>query len=272
MDSYAKDLRLDGKVALVSGAARGLGAEMARALAGAGATVLCTDMLEADGEATAAAIVRAGGKAGFLMHDVTDESQWEQAVATAVSRYGGLDIVVNNAGIEKMELLADYKLEDFRRVMEVNVTGVFLGVKHAVRTMSPGGAAGRGGSIVNISSVAGLIGIAALSGYCASKGAVRLLTKAAAIECAQLKTGIRVNSIHPAVVWTQMGENFLNHFVELGLMPDYATSEATFKAAHPIGHFGEPRDIASAVLFLASDLSKWMTGSELVVDGGFTAT
>jgi 3alpha(or 20beta)-hydroxysteroid dehydrogenase len=272
MDSYTQSLRLDGKVALVSGAARGLGAEMAQALAGVGATVLCTDLLADEGRSTVAAIEQAGGKAGFLDHDVTNEAQWEQAVATATDRYGGLDIVVNNAGIEKMELLTRYEAEDFRRVMDINVTGVFLGIKHAVRAMSPGGAAGRGGSIINISSVAGLVGIAALSGYCASKGAVRLLSKAAAVECAQLNTGIRVNSIHPAVIWTKMGEDFLKHFVELGLMPDYATSESTFKAAHPLGHFGEPRDIASAVLFLASDLSKWVTGTELVIDGGYTAT
>lgn len=271
MTGYDKALRLDGKTALVTGAARGLGAEAARALAAVGARVLCTDVDEAPGAALAAGIRDAGGEADFLAHDVTDEAQWERAVATAVERFGGLDVLVNNAGIEEMVLLRDYPLERFRRLQEVNVIGVFLGLKHAVRTMSPDGAAGKGGSIINLSSVAGLIGVAALSGYCASKGAVRLLTKAAAAECGQLKTGIRVNSIHPAVVRTDMGDAFLRHAVEVGLAPDMEAAEAAFLAGHPIGRYGEPRDIANAVLYLASDMSKWTTGAELVVDGGYTA-
>jgi 3alpha(or 20beta)-hydroxysteroid dehydrogenase len=271
MKSYRNALDLSGKTALVTGAARGLGAETARALAEVGAAVLCTDVLEDECRQTVDGITASGGQADFILQDVTDEAQWQRAVARAIERFDGLDILVNNAGIEKMALLGEYSVEDFRRILDINVTGVFLGIKHASRVMSPGGAAGRGGSIINLSSVAGLIGVASLSGYCASKGAVRLLTKATAVELAQTGTGIRVNSIHPAVVWTKMGEDFLNNFVKLGIMPDYATSESTFKAAHPIGHFGEPRDVASAVLYLASDLSKWVTGTELVVDGGFTA-
>jgi NAD(P)-dependent dehydrogenase (short-subunit alcohol dehydrogenase family) len=264
-------LRLDGRVALVTGAARGLGAEIARALAGVGAKVLCTDVLQEKGEALAESIRDSGGDAAFLAHDVTDEAQWKHAVGLAVERFGGLDVLVNNAGIEKMALLKDFDLEDFRLLQEVNVVGVFLGIKHAVRAMSPDGIAGEGGTIVNISSVAGMIGIPALAGYCASKGAVRMMTKAAAVECAQLGTGIRVNSIHPAVVRTEMGDSFLHHFVELGLMPDDATSEASFRAAHPIGRFGEPRNVSDAVLYFASDMSRWTTGAELVVDGGYTA-
>jgi 3alpha(or 20beta)-hydroxysteroid dehydrogenase len=141
-----------------------------------------------------------------------------------------------------------------------------------VRAMRPGGASGHGGSIINLSSIAGLLGITALHAYCASKGAVRLLTKSAAIECAQLKTGVRVNSIHPGVIETKMAADFFDHFVDLKLMPDRATAEATFRAASPIGNFGKPDDIAGAALFLASEAAKFITGTELVVDGGYSAT
>ncbi|GAC1633040.1 MAG: glucose 1-dehydrogenase [Nevskia sp.] len=271
MKDYGKAFRVDGKVALISGGARGLGAEMARALAQQGASVLVTDVLLKEGRATVRQIKAAGGTAEFMALDVTDEAQWQKAVASCVKRYGGLDILVNNAGIERMAMLTECTAEEFRRVLDVNVTGTFLGCKHGVKAMAPGGIAGRGGSIINLSSIAGLIGVTALASYNASKGAVRLLTKSVAMECAALKTGIRANSIHPGIVWTEMGRDLLQHFVDLKLMPDFATAEATFKAAHPLGHFGAPDDIASAVLYLASDASKWVTGSELVVDGGYTA-
>ena len=267
MNDINQAFRLDGKVALISGAARGIGAEIARILAQAGAAILVTDVIESHD--TVAAIKSSGGKAAFLRHDVTDESQWEAATAAAIAQFGRLDIVVNNAGIETAALLANCSVEDFRRVMEVNVTGTFLGVKHAIRAMAP--PAGKGGAIVNMSSVAGLIGTTGHAAYHTSKGAVRLLTKAAAVECAQLGTGIRVNSVHPAIVATEMGTNFIQHFVDLGLAPDYATAEAAVKAAHPMGHFGEPSDVAHAVLYLASDASKWVTGTEFVLDGGYTA-
>ena len=264
MTDYSKAFRLDGKVALVSGAARGIGATISEALAQVGASVLVTDVLEGPGLETVARIVKAGGKAEFFKHDVTVEAQWEAAVAAAQKHFGKLDILVNNAGIETAALITQCELEDFRRVMDVNVTGVFLGHKHAIRVMKPGS------SIVNLSSVAGIIGTTAHVAYHASKGAVRLMTKAAAIECAQLGLGIRVNSIHPAIIATEMGTNFIKHFVDLGLAPDYATAETSIKGIHPMG-FGETRDVASAVIFLASDAAKWMTGSELVVDGGLTA-
>ena len=149
--------------------------------------------------------------------------------------------------------------------MDINVTGVFLGLKHAIGVMKPGA------SIVNLSSVAGLIGTSAHVAYHASKGAVRIMTKAAAVECAQLGTGIRVNSIHPAIVQTDMGTKFIQDFVNLKLAPDYASAEAAIKGAHPLGRFGEPADVAGAVIYLASEAAKWITGSELVLDGGYTA-
>ena len=265
MGNYTNSFRLDGKAALVSGAARGIGAAVAEALAHAGASVLITDILEKEGRATAQKIVAAGGKAEFQKHDVTNEAQWEAAIAAAVKHFGHLDVLVNNAGIETAALLSQCTLEDFQRVMNVNVTGVFLGLKHAVRVMKPGS------SIVNLSSVAGLIGTTGHIAYHTSKGAVRLMSKAAAVECAQLGTGIRVNSVHPAIVNTEMGTNFIQHAVDLKLAPDYATAEAAFKAAHPMGRFGEPADVANAVIYLASDAAKWVTGTELVLDGGYTA-
>ena len=265
MTDYSKAFRLDGKAALVTGAARGIGAEVAEALAQCGAAVMVTDVLESVGRETVARIEKAGGKAAFQPLDVTKEAQWEAAIAGTVRQFGGLHILVNNAGIETAAMLSQCEVEDFRRVMDVNVTGVFLGLKHATRVMKAGA------SIVNLSSVAGLIGTSGHVAYHTSKGAVRLMTKAAAVECAQLGTGIRVNSVHPAIVETEMGTSFIQHFVDLKLAPDYATAEAAIKGAHPLGRFGQPRDVASAVVYLASDAAAWVTGTELVLDGGYTA-
>lgn len=265
MIDYGKAFRLDGKVAMVTGAARGIGAEIAGALAQMGAAVLVTDLLEAEGKATVERIRKAGGKAEFQRHDVTDEAQWEAATAAVSRHFGGYDILVNNAGIETAALLANCEAADFRRVMDINVTGVFLGLKHAIRAMN-----GKGGSIVNMSSVAGLIGTPAHAAYHASKGGVRLLTKAAGVEFAALKSNVRVNSVHPAIVNTQMGDHFVQGFVDLGLAPDLAAARASIEGAHPMG-FGKVEDVAAAVLFLASDAARWVNGSELVIDGGYSA-
>lgn len=258
------EFRVDGKVAFISGAARGLGAATAATLAAGGAKVVIGDLLDDVGKKTAASL----GDAMYVHLDVTKESDWEAAIAATVKRYGGLDIVVNNAGIETTSLLENCSLEEFNLTMNVNVTGVFLGVKHAIRAMKPGGIAGRGGSIINISSVAGIKGNLALGAYCTSKGGARLLTKAAAVECAKLNYGIRVNSVHPGMVNTEMGAKVLTDFLKLGLVPDVATAEAAFEAAHPLGR-GRPQDIANGVYYLASDAARWITGTELVVDGGF---
>lgn len=259
--------RLDDKVALLSGAARGLGAAMAGALAEAGARVVIADVLRDEGERTAAAL---GGNAAFVPLDVRREPDWEAATNFAVQRFGGLDVVVNNAGIETAALLADCTLEDFQRVMEINAAGVFLGTKHAIRSLRPGGAGGRGGAIINTSSAAALRGPMGLGAYSASKAAVRMLSKVAAVECGRLGYGIRVNSIHPGLVKTEMGTKTLHDYVGLGLMPDMAAAEAAFISSHLIG-LGQPHDLASAVRFLASDAASWITGIELVVDGGYCA-
>jgi NAD(P)-dependent dehydrogenase (short-subunit alcohol dehydrogenase family) len=261
---YGKLFRLDGKVAIVTGAARGIGAAISEALAQAGATVVITDILAELGEETASKMCDSGMKAAFMQHDVTNEANWESIIESVMSQYGQLDTLVNNAGIETAALITQCDVDDFRRVIDVNVTGVFLGHKHALRVMKSGA------SIINLSSVAGMIGTPAHIAYHTSKGAVRVMTKAAAIECAQLGTGVRVNSLHPAIVETDMGAGFVNHLVDVGLAPDSEAAKAAIMAIHPMG-FGQPRDVAGATLFLASEAARWITGAELVVDGGLTA-
>jgi len=261
---------LSEKVALVTGAAGGIGAAIAERLAASGVSVVVTDVQDALGQETAARIGKAGGKATFIRLDVAVEAQWEAAIATATATYGGFDILVNNAAIEQTVFLADVDFDDMQRLLTINIGGTVLGLKHAIRAMRPGGAAGRGGSIINLSSVAGLIGTPGLGVYSASKGGVRLLTKAAAVECGVLGYKIRVNSIHPGFVETPMGDKLMNDFVGLGVFPDVDTARQQHRASYPIGRTGLPRDIADAALFLASDMSSWITGTELVVDGGLT--
>jgi NAD(P)-dependent dehydrogenase (short-subunit alcohol dehydrogenase family) len=241
---------------------------MAETLAAGGAKIIIADVLTKEGEETAARI--GNSNAIFVKLDVTSESNWEAAIAATVKRFGGIDVVVNNAAIETTSLLENCTLEEFNRTLNVNVTGTFLGVKHAIRAMKPGGISGRGGSIVNISSAAGLKGVAGLGAYCASKGSVRLLTKAAAVECGRLNYGIRVNSVHPGLIKTEMGIKTLKDYVNIGLMPDEATAETAFIGAHLLG-LGRPQDIANGVYFLASNAAQWITGIELSVDGGYFA-
>lgn len=266
MTTNTKDVfQLHGKVALISGGARGLGLAIAQTMMDAGASVVLGDILTKEGEAAADKL---GPRAAFVKLDVTNEADWEAACAATVKKFGGLDIVCNNAGIEHTALFENTTVEDFRRVQEINCTGVFLGTKHAIRTMKPGGLSGRGGSIINTSSGAGFKGVTALGAYCASKGSVRLMSKSAAVECGRLNYGIRVNTIHPGLIKTEMGIKTLRDYVALGLIADEATAEKAFNDAHLLG-LGEPIDIANAARFLASDASKWMTGVELPVDGGF---
>lgn len=265
-DSDRRDrFQLDGKVALISGAARGIGFAIAQVLIDAGASVVLGDILQEKGHAAAD---RLGAKALFVKLDVTQESDWEAACAAAVEKFGGLDIVCNNAAVEHTALFENCEVEDFRRIQEVNCTGVFLGTKHAIRTMKPGGLSGRGGSIINTSSSAGFKGVIALGAYCATKGSVRLLSKAAAVECGRLNYGIRVNTVHPGLVKTEMGIKTLHDYVALGIVENEDAAEKAFHNAHLLG-LGQPEDIADAVRFLASDASKWVTGIELPVDGGY---
>ncbi len=254
---------LSGRVALVTGAGSGIGRQTAETLALAGASVACTDINLAGAEETVSRIEAAGGRAIAIAHDVVEEDQWEAAVKTTVETLGGLHIMVNNAGIELVKHIPDISVSDFRRVMDINVLGVFLGIKACTDAMTASGS----GSIINLSSVAGLIGAPRQAAYCASKGAVRLMTKATALELAAAGHPIRVNSVHPGIIDTPMLEDLMTG------VPDEQRSQrlAQMKTRHPIGRLGEASDIANAILYLASDLSSFMTGSEVVVDGGMTA-
>ena len=245
--------RLAGKVALISGAARGMGESEARLFAREGARVVLGDILEDQGRAAVENIAQQGGTATFVPLDVTHEQDWQRAVETAEQTYGRLDILVNNAGIVRMAPLDETSLEAWNEVIDVNQTGVFLGVKHAVPAMRRAG----GGSIVNISSIAGLIGLPNIPAYQASKGAVRLLTKNAAVQYATDK--IRVNSVHPGRIETPMTAPLAPERREMLLR------------LTPLGRDGTAEEVAYGVLYLASDESSYVTGTELVIDGGYTA-
>jgi cyclopentanol dehydrogenase len=249
-------VRLRGKAALVSGGARGIGASVARLFVREGAAVLIGDVLEAEGRAVEADLWTAGGNALFVRLDVTDEGDWDRAVSAAVERFGRLDVLVNNAGVGVQSRIEDTTVKDWDRVMDVNAKGVFLGTRAAIPAMRRAG----GGSIVNISSQLGLVGTDNSSPqYQASKGAVRLLTKATAIQYAREK--IRANSVHPGPIVTAMTEK---------RRADPETYR-TMLSRVPLGRFGESDEVAYGVLYLASDEAAFVTGSELVIDGGWTA-
>ena len=255
--------RLKGKTAFISSGARGLGAEMARLLHGEGANVMVTDILEDEGHALA----NDHENMTFMAHDVLQEDQWIATIGATKEAYGGLDVLVNNAGIaHNATTIEETSYEQWRKVVGIDLDAVFLGCKHGVGLMKDGG-----GSIINISSIYGIVGSAGQAPYHAAKGGVRLLTKALAVELAQLGYGIRVNSVHPGFVGTDMVRDGLRQAVENGLMPGENEAIEILTMQTPIGRLGVPRDIANAVLFLASEESAWMTGAELVVDGGYTA-
>ena len=261
------------KVALVTGGAKGIGEATAKLLAEAGAKVVVTDVDEVGGNATAKAIVAAGEEAVFIRHDVTQEAEWEGAIARAQEEFGGLDILVNNAGVMLTKPLELVSMDEYRKITSVNLDGVFLGIKHAIPAMRERAADSVGGaSIVNLSSVAGFIGAPMEAIYGMTKGGVRLLTKSAALECASLGYRIRVNSVHPGVIETPMCDEAVDDLVALGAAESPEALLEAMILRHPIGRLGKPEDIARAILFLASDDASFITGTELVVDGGFTAS
>ncbi|MGQ4807594.1 Cyclopentanol dehydrogenase [Candidatus Entotheonellaceae bacterium PAL068K] len=249
-------MRLQGKVALITGSAHGMGETEAKMLAAEGARIVVADRLDTEGQQVAASLTAAGGQALFMHLDVTNEEDWQEVATTAVSRFGKLDILVNNAGISGSSDADLLSTEGWDRLMDINAKGVFLGLKYVIPAMRRTG----GGSIVNISSISGFVGQDYIHmGYNASKGAVRLMTKSAAVQYA--KDSIRVNSVHP------------------GVMPPMRTSKATadpqqreqMLARVPMGRAGRREEVGYAVLFLASDEASYITGTELVVDGGFLA-
>lgn len=253
--------RLTGKTAIVTGGAVGIGRACVERMAEEGAKVAILDVLANEGEALAKVLCEAGYDVAYWTVDVTDEAAVKAAVDAAAARFGGLDVMVNNAGISGSPAPTDQVSEaDWDRVQAVNVKGVFFGTKHAIPHLRAAG----GGSIINLSSIAGLIGVGELAAYHASKGAVRLMSKNDAITYAPEK--IRVNSIHPGYIWTPMVENHLR-----ATSDDLEAAKAAAGSVHPIGHMGDPDDIAWAVVYLASDEAKFVTGAELAIDGGYTA-
>ena len=248
-------MRLNNKAVLISGGARGMGAVEAKLFCSEGASVIIGDILEDEGRKIEAEINESGGVCIFVRLDVTSEDDWISAVNLSVERFGKLDVLINNAGIFPMESVEETTVESWDRVMDVNAKGVFLGTKAVIPAMRTSG----GGSIINLSSIAGLVGSAYSASYNATKGAVRLLTKSTAIQYAS--DNIRANSVHPGTVATEMNA-------------ERRADAETFKQSLekiPLGRVGEALDIAYGVLFLASDESSFMTGSELVIDGGYTA-
>ena len=252
--------RVEGKVALVTGGASrpGIGYAIAQRLSEEGARVVLTD-IDASGAEESANLLRERNLAAVSMaHDVSSQSDWDRVIERTLAEFGSLDIVVNNAGIlEVGEIAADGAVAGLRRQLAVNVEGVFIGTRAAVKAMR---GVARGGSIVNISSVAGLVGFRGSASYAATKGAVKMLTKSVALETAQ--EGIRINSVHPGIIRTNMANAGLQDNAE-----NYAAIESTI----PAGRLGEPEDIANCVLFLASDEAGYVTGAEFVIDGGYTA-
>jgi NAD(P)-dependent dehydrogenase (short-subunit alcohol dehydrogenase family) len=260
--------QLAGRKALVTGGARGIGAGVAEALAAAGASVMIGDVRDDLGEATAARLRSAGAKTGFVKLDVTDDAQWGRAVAATVSNFGGFDILINNAGVEITSLVVNVTAEDLRKMCDVNIVGTGLGMKHALLAMKPGGAAGKGGAVVNIASVAATIAFPAISGYSGTKSAVDRMTRIAAVEAGKLGFGVRVNCIYPGLIATEMGIQLANDIVANGLAADMEAAVKSVIDQTPLGRLAEVSDIADAAVFLCSDAARFITGIGLPVDGG----
>ena len=258
--------RVQGKVALVTGGASGIGAACVELLAGEGAAVAVTDIDELGGPELVARINKAGHQTVFLHQDVTSEARWVEVVTEVEKRFGRLDILVSNAGIGiSVPSITDMSLEDWRRQTAINLDGVFLSVKHCLPAMRRSGG---GGSIILMSSLAGLRGAPGLSGYCATKGGVRLFAKAIAMECASAGDGIRVNSVHPGIIdtpiWGKIPAGAAGNQANAPIDPDERAKLAT-----PLGRAGQAAEIASGVLYLASDDASWIAGETLVVSGGY---
>jgi NAD(P)-dependent dehydrogenase (short-subunit alcohol dehydrogenase family) len=265
--------RLDGKVALISGAARGIGGETARLMAQAGAQVVVADMLDERGRQTAGTINAAGGQAEYTHLDVTKEEDWTAAVNLATSKFGKLDILVNNAGVFIGKGIEEISLDEWNRLVAVNMTGVFLGTKLAAQALREAAKSSEHGSaIVNLASIAGIVGSQLDPLYSMTKGGVTLFTKSAALEFGRKGYRIRVNSIHPGVIQTDMGEQTFVARAQRTGSNDTTAARQVVTESVPWGRMGVPMDIAKGIVFLASDDAGYMNGAGLIIDGGMTAT
>ncbi len=262
---------LKGKIALITGAASGIGAKCVEMMAKSGASVMVTDIDEQLGVKTVNQLKEQGFNIDFCRHDVGSQTDWDRAIFATLEKFHGLDILVNNAGIYIGGTLIENNLEQLQRLNKINVESLFLGMKSAVNVMKPGGDAGHGGSIINLSSVAGLIGVPGHSAYGATKGAARLYSKHAAVEFATLGYGVRVNSVHPGLIDTAMGEQVFQDFVNIGLAATTEDAKNIIQSMTPLKRLGTSEDIAAMVTFLASDAASYITGAEFVIDGGMTA-
>ena len=264
--------RLAGRVALVTGGLRGIGLACVERFLAEGAEVVLTDLDAPNSELAASTLDRLGQAASYVQANVTSEDDWAAARDAVAQRHGKLHILVNNAGIDLTGPVAETSLEGWRRIMSINVDGVFLGVRTFVPLMAESGADVKGGSsIINVSSIMGLVGMSEVSGYNASKGAVRLFTKSIALEFAEKKMPLRANSLHPGFVVTPLLKEGFQRWVDAGAAEKAQDLVDMVSAKTPIGRLADPSELASAAFFLASTDSSYMTGAELVVDGGWTA-
>ncbi|UUI39378.1 SDR family NAD(P)-dependent oxidoreductase [Oceanobacillus oncorhynchi] len=245
--------RLTGKVAIITGAANGMGASEAKLFAQEGAKVIATDINDNVLDEVINEIKENGGDAIGLKHNVTSEDEWKQVIQEAVTHYGKIDVLVNNAGVSSPKTIAQMEMDEWNKVMDINLNGCVIGMKYVIPEMQKAG----GGSLINISSIGGIVGMAGSSPYTAAKGALRSLSKSAAVEYGKDK--IRVNSVHPGIIETPMTAD------------SFADATPYYQTFTQLPYFGNPEDVAYGVLFLASDESRFMTGAELVIDGGWTA-
>jgi NAD(P)-dependent dehydrogenase (short-subunit alcohol dehydrogenase family) len=268
----SRERRLAGKVALISGGLRGIGLAIAERFVAEGAQVVLGDLDAVDGPQVAQVLGALGADAGYERMDVTEEADWQRVVAAVRARHGRLDCLVNNAGVEGNGAIEEIEYRSWRRTMSINVDGVFLGTKTCTALLAESGRGCRGGSsIINISSIMGLVGRGEISPYCASKGAVRLFTKSVAVEFATKRTPIRVNSLHPGFVMTPLLRQGMQGWVDAGKATKAQDLIDAIAAQTPNGRIADPAEIAGAAFFLASDDSSYVTGAEITVDGGWTA-
>lgn len=264
--------RLKGRVALVTGGLRGIGLACVERFLAEGAEVVLTDLDPTDSALASTTLARLGQAASYVQANVTSEQDWAKALDAVTERHGKLHVLVNNAGIDLTGPVASTSLEGWRRIMSINVDGVFLGVRTFVPLMAKSGEDVKGGaSIINVSSIMGLVGMSEVSGYNASKGAVRLFTKSIALEFAEKQMPLRANSLHPGFVVTPLLKEGFQRWVDSGVAEKTQDLVDMVSAKTPIGRLADPAELASAAFFLASSDSSYMTGAELVVDGGWTA-